>query len=59
LKKGARYWVVAAATVETFAVWSVNSTGDIGPHGQRADRGEWMITNNNRGAFRITGTPVH
>ncbi len=58
LQKGARYWVVAASTVETFAVWSLNSTGDIGPHGQRADRGEWKISNTTRCAFRVTGTPV-
>ncbi len=59
LEKGVRYWVVAAATVETWAGWYLNSTGDTGPHGQRADRGEWKISNITRCAFRVTGTPVN
>jgi hypothetical protein len=58
LKKGDRYWVVAAATVETHAVWSWNSIDDVGPHGSRKDRGVWNINNAQRGAFRVTGTFV-
>ncbi len=58
LQVGQRYWVVAAASKGTSAIWGWNSTGDFGPHGHRTDRGEWQITLKTNGAFRVTGIPV-
>jgi hypothetical protein len=58
LEQGKRYWIVAGASVETFAVWSMNSIGDNGPHGQKRDRDPWVVTLNKRSAFRVNGTPL-
>lgn len=58
LKAGTRYWLVASATVDTYASWCWNATGDVGPHAQRRDGGPWNVTERTRGAFRVSGTPV-
>jgi hypothetical protein len=58
LRQGVRYWVAATATVETFATWNLNSTGDFGMHAQRKDDGPWTTKRAKRAAFRVSGTPI-
>jgi hypothetical protein len=58
LQKGARYWVAASATVETFALWSLNSTNDFGAHGHQNDDEGWTVSRAKRSAYRVTGVPI-
>ena len=60
LKEGTQYWLIASLTgPDASGAWNLNSIGDIGPHAVlRSDVGEWSASDQERGAFRITGTPV-
>ena len=58
LQNGQQYFVIASTDTDTWAAWNLNSIGDMGPHAFRQNLGDWSVSNNTRGAFRVKGTLV-
>jgi hypothetical protein len=55
LEDGNQYWLVASTSGDTWSAWNWNSTGDTGDHAFRTDGGDWSVSTNTRGAFRVEG----
>jgi PEP-CTERM motif len=67
LLAGTQYWLIAFGPATIDAAWAFNSIGDVGPHACRASTfpppqcgttPDWIVTDLQHGAFRISGTPV-
>jgi hypothetical protein len=59
LKAGTRYWLVASLPfADAMAGWHDNSIGDAGPRAHRINGGDWQISTQTRGAFRVVGAPA-
>ena len=65
LSEGELYWVVVSGGKDTWAAWNYNALGDQGtledPGNQicsKKEREPWVVKVGDRGAFRVTGTPV-
>lgn len=58
LQDGEQYFIIASTDSDSLAAWNWNILGDIGPHAFRQDLGDWSVSNDTRGAFRVNGTLV-
>lgn len=58
LSDGSQYWVVVAGGKSTWAAWNWNAMADQGPQASHLEGQPWVVNWADRGAFRVTGTPV-
>lgn len=53
LVQGELYWLISSVPSDTWGAWNWNSIGDTGNHAFRQANGQWQVSGNTRGTFRI------